>query len=225
MGVERLPNESPEYLKARTDLESAEVELVEQRERVAAMRRALPPGPIVKPHYVFRVTDLDDDGGAVREVALADLFEDPSKPLVLVHFMFGKKQEEPCPMCTMWADGYDGAVPHLRQRLNFAVVIAGDPTEFRAYALGRGWRNLRVASAEHSAFKADLRTESSEGAQEPAVSVFVREADGTVRHTYTGGAFFSVGKFRGMDLLSPVWNFFDLTPEGRGEFFPSRTYS
>ena len=126
-------------------------------------------------------------------------------------------------MCTMWADGYDGAVPHLRQSVNFGVVIAGDAREFRRYALGRGWKNLRVVSAASNSFKADLKTESAEGAQEPAASVFVREGD-RVRHVYTGGAMFSTGKFRGMDLLSPVWNFLDLTPDGRGDFFPKISY-
>lgn len=224
MGVERLPNESDQYLEARAELEAAEVALMEQRERVAEMRRALPPGPVVEQNYTFRVTELADAAGTVREASLSDLFDDPSKPLVLVHFMYGKKQKQPCPMCTTWADGYDGIVPHLRRRVNFGIVIAGGLAEFRAYAAGRGWRNLRVVSAEQSSFKADLKTESAEGAQEPAVSVFVREADGSVRHSYTGGARFSVGKFRGMDLLSPLWSFLDLTPEGRGDFFPSRVY-
>ena len=32
------------------------------------------------------------------------------------------------------------------------------------------------------------------------------------------------GQLRGMDLLSPFWNFLDLTPEGRGEFMPKRSY-
>lgn len=224
MGVERLSNETEDYRSARADLEAAEIALMEQRERVAELRRALPAGPIVETDYRFRVTDLADDGGAVHDAALADLFDDPAKPLVLVHFMYGKKQEQPCPMCTTWADGYDGIVPHLRQRMNFAIAIAGDPTEFRAYAKGRGWRHLRVVSAADNTFKTDLKTESPEGAQEPAVSVFVRESDGRVRHTYTGGALYSTGKFRGMDLLSPLWSFLDLTPEGRGDFFPSRAY-
>ena len=30
--------------------------------------------------------------------------------------------------------------------------------------------------------------------------------------------------FRGMDLLNPLWHFFDATPEGRGDFFPSKSY-
>lgn len=224
MSVRRLVTESEAYVSARAELEAAEVALMEQRERVAEMRRALPEGPIVETDYVFQGVEVGEENGPVRALGLADLFDDPDKPLVLVHFMYGKKQEQPCPMCTTWADGYDGVLPHLRQRMNFAVVIAGDPVEFRAYARGRGWRNLRVLSAAESSFKRDLKTESEDGAQEPAVSVFVRDPAGQIRHAYTGGASYDNGKYRGMDLLCPVWNFFDLTPEGRGDFFPRRSY-
>ena len=32
------------------------------------------------------------------------------------------------------------------------------------------------------------------------------------------------GEFRGVDLLSPVWNLFDLLPSGRGDWMPGRDY-
>ena len=146
------------------------------------------------------------------------------QPLVLVHFMYGKKQEQFCPMCTMWADGYDGVVPHLEQNLNFGVVVAGDLAAMRGYARGRGWRHLRLLSAGTSSFKRDLGTEGEDGGQQPGVSVFTRDDDGRVRHFYTGGASMDATHLRGMDLLSPVWNFLDLTPAGRGEWFPSGAY-
>lgn len=220
MTLTRLPNESPEYRRICAELLEAEIALKEQRERVAELRRTLPLSTEVA-DYVFREAPED---GSVREVRLSELFDDPAKPLVLMHFMFGKKQTEPCPMCTMWADGYDGVVPHLRQRVNFGVVVAGDGTEFRAYARERGWRHLRLLSSADTSFKSDLVMESDDGAQLPGVSVFVRGEDGRVRHFYTGCAFMGEGHFRGMDLLSPVWNFLDVTPEGRGDFMPAREY-
>src|SRR3989449_5144608 len=39
-----LPNESPEYLSKREELRLAEIELLNTRERVAALRRGLPKG-------------------------------------------------------------------------------------------------------------------------------------------------------------------------------------
>ena len=66
--------------------------------------------------------------------------------------------------------------------------------------------------------------QSADGAQEPGVSVFARAADGSLAHVYTGGAVLKEGQWRGMDLLSPVWHFLDLTPEGRGDWMPRLSY-
>ncbi|MFE2264402.1 DUF899 family protein [Streptomyces griseosporeus] len=43
----RLADESDEYLAAREELRRAEIDLMRHRERVAALRRALPAGPAV----------------------------------------------------------------------------------------------------------------------------------------------------------------------------------
>lgn len=211
-----FPNQSAEYVKRREQLLEAEIALKEQREKVAELRRGLPLEPVGE-DYVF----LEGDPPVERR--LSELFEDASKPLVLMHFMYGKKQESPCPMCTMWADGYDGAVRHLAQRVNFAVVVAGDLASFRSYANERSWKNVRLLSSAPSTLKADLGFEH-DGAQLPGVSVFTLGKDGAPRHFYSACAMMGGGHFRGMDLLSPVWNFFDLTPEGRGDFMPSKEY-
>ena len=222
----RLRSETPEYRKIRTELLEAEIALKEQRERVAELRRSLPGDTPLEVDYVFEEgpRDLSEGDTPVRERSLAALFEDPTKPLVLMQFMFGGAQETPCPMCTMWADGYDGVVPHLEQRVNFAVVVAGDLAGIRAHARGRGWRNARLLSSQGTSFKRDFGFENEEGAQTPGVSVFTLADDGVPRHFYTGEALMTPEHFRGMDLLSPVWNFLDLTPEGRGDFFPRLSY-
>ncbi len=52
--------------------------------------------------------------------------------------------------------------------------------------------------------------------------MFDRDADGTVRHTYTAHPHWSeTGHQRGLDLLSPVWHLLDLTPQGRGDWYAS----
>ncbi len=211
------PTASSEYRAARKALHEAEVALRDQRERVAELRRALPRDTAVE-DLVFE--ELRE--GRVAPVKLSELFADPHKPLVLMHFMFGKAQADPCPMCTMWADGYAGAVEHLSQRVNFAVLVAGDVERFDAWARERGWDRLRIVGAGDTALKRDLGFENDDGGQLPGVSVFERGAGG-LRHFYSVCAFGPDGG-RMMDLLSPVWSFFDLTPEGRGDFFPSRSY-
>jgi predicted dithiol-disulfide oxidoreductase (DUF899 family) len=60
------PGDSLEYRKARTALLAEEIELRRHIERVAAMRRGLPPGGEA-PDYHF----TDEHG---RELGLADLF-------------------------------------------------------------------------------------------------------------------------------------------------------
>src|SRR5262252_3158904 len=101
-----LKDESAEYLSKRDDLRQAEIELMQHRERVAALRRQLPPGPIIQ-DYVFEEgpTSLDAGDTPIRKVRISELFTTPERALVIYHFMFGKKQEKPCPMCTMFIDG------------------------------------------------------------------------------------------------------------------------
>ena len=49
-------------------------------------------------------------------------------------------------------------------------------------------------------------------------------AGGAPAHFYTGGALLASGEWRGMDLLSPLWHYLDLTPQGRGDWMPQLTY-
>ena len=219
MAIGRLPNESEEYGEIRDRLQEEEKALRDQRERVAALRRQLPLDTVLD-DQVFE--EFRNSKRVV--VRLSELFDDPSQPLVLMHFMHGKKQAEPCPMCTMWADGYNGVVPHLRRRMNFAVLIAGDIESFTSFAESRHWDHLRLVSAGDSDFKQRVGFETEDGGQFPGLSVFVREADGSLRHFYSQSALMGDDKFRGMDLLSPVWNFLDVTPEGRGDWFPKTEY-
>ena len=212
--------QSERYGNARAELLAAEIELKEQRERVAELRRGLPLDTIVEDHVFTEALP----GGSTRELRISELFDDPLKPLVLVHLMFGKKQEQPCPMCTMWADGYSGTVEHLSQSVNFGVLVAGDAAAFRKYADERGWGAMRIVSSGDASLKLDVGMETPDGAQLPGVSVFERDADGNVLHFYSACAMMGGGHFRGMDQLSPVWNFLDLTREGRGEFMPKRQY-
>jgi len=221
MTTGRLPGESADYRAIRDELLAAEMALRDQRERVAELRRKLPHDTVCD-DYMFTEgpRDLSAGDDPCEEVKLSELL-DSERPLILVHFMFGGAQTNPCPMCTMWADGYDGVVRHLDARAGFGVVVAGDLAVFRSWARSRGWRNVRILSSEGTSFKRDFGTETETGQPIPAVSVFTRGEDGAPRHFYTGSAFLAPGEFRGMDLLSPVWSFFDLLPAGRGDFMPT----
>jgi predicted dithiol-disulfide oxidoreductase (DUF899 family) len=227
MPVKPHPAEAPQYRAQRAELLAAEIALKDQIERVAALRRALPLETEVEDYELEEIPAPLAAGDAAprRRVRLSQLGERPGQSIVLVHFMFGKKQSQPCPMCTLWADGYDGVVPHLGQRVSFAVVVAGDVAAFRAYARGRGWRHLRILSSGDSPLKRDLGFEEPDGGQQPGVSVFRVGPDRRPRHFYSMSAMMTPEQPRGMDLLSPLWNFLDLTPEGRGDWMPKRSYA
>ena len=221
-----LANESPEYLAAREELRLAEIELMQQRERVAELRRALPQGAALE-NYEFLEGPVSLDAGdePVRTVRLSELFTAPDRSLVIYHFMFGKKQTKACPMCTAWIDTFNGIANHVAQNVDLAIVAAADPATLREHARNRGWNKLRLLSAGDSSFKYDLGSEDREGDQDSTISVFTRDSDGTVRHFYSGHPWLDPEiKERGIDELNPIWNLLDLTPQGRGTFYTSLDY-
>lgn len=221
-----LTNESAEYLAKREELRHAEIELMRQRGRVAALRRQLPQGATIQDYELLEgPASLDNGDAPVTKVRLSDLFTAPDRALVIYHFMFGKKQSKACPMCTAWIDGYNGVAHHLAQNVDLAIVAAADLPTFRAYARERGWSRLRLLSAGESTFKYDLGSENREGSQDSMISVFTRDSDGTVRHFYSGHPWLAEDiKERGIDELTPIWNILDLTPQGRGTFYTSLDY-
>jgi predicted dithiol-disulfide oxidoreductase (DUF899 family) len=221
-----LLNQSDEYLVKRDELRVAELELMRQRERVAELRRHLPKGAAVHDYeFLEGPADLDAGDAPVRTVRLSELFSKPGRALVVYQFMFGKKQTKPCPMCTLFIDGWNGVAHHLAQNVDVAIVAAADPSALRAHARTRKWNRLRLLSCGDNTFKYDLRSEDREGNQDSTVSVFTRDDDGTLRHFYTAHpAFSSEVKERGIDLLCAVYNVLDLTPQGRGAWYASFDY-
>jgi predicted dithiol-disulfide oxidoreductase (DUF899 family) len=221
-----LTNESAEYRARREELRLAEIEEMRHRERVSALRRTLPQGAAIE-DYVFQEgpADLSLGDEPLRSVRLSELFGGPDRALVIYHLMYGKAQTSPCPMCTMWIDGYNGVVRHLAQNLDFAIAAAADPVALRAHARARGWNSLRLLSCGGSTFKYDLASEDAEGNQDSTLSVFTRDPNGTLRHFYTCHPHMSDDiNQRGIDLLTPVYNMLDLTPGGRDDWYADLSY-
>jgi predicted dithiol-disulfide oxidoreductase (DUF899 family) len=102
-----LPNESHEYLTKREELRLAEIALMRQSEQVADLRRSLPQGAVIQ-EYEFEEGPADLDAGdtPIQKVRLNKLFTTPGRSVMVYHFMFGKKQTNPCPMCTPVIDGW-----------------------------------------------------------------------------------------------------------------------
>ena len=221
MGKFALDNASDTYKARREDLRQAEIALTQQRETVAALRRDLQTDTPVPEDYAFHEVA---DGGT-REVRLSELFTPGQEALIVAHYMWAPDNESPCPMCTMWHDGYAAVAPHVARSAPMVVIAKQDAAIVQKFADGRGWTGLRIVSSGGTSFNRDFGMEDTDGNQFPRVSVFLKGDDGTVRHAYTVSALMGDDHYRGMDLLSPVWNMLDLLPQGRGNFMPSVEYS
>src|SRR5258708_668341 len=161
---ERFPGESDEYRQARDELLGEEPDLRRQIEAAAAKRRQLPLGGVVPEDYAL--TEWDGAVGKGRTVRLSELFADGKDALFVYSFMFrpgeegGEPLEVPCPLCTSIIDGIDGAVPHIEQRINFAVVTKAPVERMEAHARARGWRHARLLSSAGSSFNVDYHAET-----------------------------------------------------------------
>lgn len=221
----RFPGESPAYRKARDVLLKAEIGLRANIEAVAALRRMLPPGGEVEQDYVFEGLRADGGTGAVR---LSELFAPGKNTLVVYNFMYGPKMERACPSCTSMLDSLDGAAPHISQRVNLVVVAKSPLPRILAFARERGWRRLRLLSSAGNSYNSDYFGETAEGAQMPMLNVFVRDG-GKIRH-FWGSELLYAPWARGqeprhVDSIWPVWNLFDVTPDGRGtDWHPKLEY-
>jgi predicted dithiol-disulfide oxidoreductase (DUF899 family) len=223
-----FPGESAEYRAARNRLLEEEARLRQLTEAVAAARRALPAGGSVPMDYVFEGAD---PGGAPRPVALSELFEPGKNTLVVYNMMFPRAPDEdlPCPSCTQFLDSFDGVVAHARQRINVAVVVKTALPRALAHAQRRGWRQLRLLSSAGNTYNRDYHGESEDGSQQlPMLNVFGRDGD-TIRHFWGSELLFAPAEEgqdpRHGDTIDPLWNLFDLTPEGRGtDWYPELSY-
>jgi predicted dithiol-disulfide oxidoreductase (DUF899 family) len=213
---------SPRYVAARLALIEAEKALRDQVETVASLRRSLPQGPVLDAYsFTEGPRDLEHDE-PVRAVTLADLFGDHDA-LVVYHLMFHPDDDQACAMCSLWVDGLHGVSHHIGRRAGLAVVGKAPVEKLRRWARHRGWPGLRIVSSHDTTFNTDLHVEGPQGGQWPAVSVFARDGN-HVRHVLTQCADYPDGSSRGIDLLSPVWNVFDLLPDGRDDWLPDNTY-
>jgi predicted dithiol-disulfide oxidoreductase (DUF899 family) len=237
-----FPGESAEYRAARDRLLEQEMELRRAMEAVAATRRRLPPGGVVPEDYVFQGAGAS---GTSAEVRLSELFAPGKDSLAIYSFMFPRDpaddrpgptggetarlplHEGPCPSCTALLDQLDGAVEHVSQNLNFAVVAKAPLERIFAFAGERGWRRLRLLSSAGNTYNRDYHGETAEGHQRPMLNVFHRDAD-AIRHFWASELFYAPMEPgqdpRHVGTLEPLWNLFDLTPEGRPDWDEQLAY-
>ena len=215
----RIPNESTEYRAARIALLAEEIELRRHIARVAAQRRALPPGGLVTGDYRFE--------GEEGIVDLAGLFGD-KETLVAHSYMFGPKRARPCPMCTNVLDAWEANAADIGQRVALVAIARSPIDKLLAWKRERGWKRLRIYSDLNDAYSRDYRGVESDGSDNGPTNVFTRR-DGQIRHFWAmemaGGTADPGQDQRGAPDPAPLWNVLDLTPEGRDpDWYPSLNY-
>jgi predicted dithiol-disulfide oxidoreductase (DUF899 family) len=235
----QFPGESASYRTARNQLLAEETKLRRQVERVAAQRRALPRGGELQQDYVFERADAD---GRAQTVKMSELFERGKNTLAIYSFMFGPERKRPCPGCTHFLDALDGSSAHIEQRINLWIVAKSPLQRILDFAVERRWNHLRLMSTVGNSYdaayfgdstsltpamRAQQEFKPSEEWDMPMLNVFHREG-ATIRH-FWGSELLYVPpepgqQYRHNDLLDPLWNMLDVTPEGRGDFEPKLEY-
>jgi predicted dithiol-disulfide oxidoreductase (DUF899 family) len=207
-----------DWTSARKELLAKEKEFTRQRDEISRLRRELPWEKVTK-RYTF-------DTGNGKE-SLADLF-DGRHQLIVYHFMFGPGWSEGCPSCSFLGDHFDGATIHLANRDTTLVVVSRAPLEqIETFKKRMGWK-FKWVSSFGSDFNFDYHVSFSKvdidkgniyynyaigqfpSEEAPGASVFYKEANGDVFHTYS-----TYG--RGLDIFLGAYNFLDITPKGRDE--------
>jgi predicted dithiol-disulfide oxidoreductase (DUF899 family) len=207
-----------DWLKAHAAHLEAEKALTRQRDKLFEARRALPWVKVDK-DYVFEGPD--------GPVSLGDLFAGRSQ-LFVQHFMLGPDWKEGCPGCSFQADHVDAARQHFEHAdLSFAAVSRAPYDKIAAFKRRMGWTFAWVSSfgADFNYdYHVSFRKEELERGQGfynyrtidpgidelPGQSVFCRDDDGTIYHTFSSYA-------RGGEELIGAFNFLDMVPKGRNE--------
>ncbi len=189
MEIELANKPSLTTTEIKDEIKRVEAEFLEQYQRLAALRRSLPPEPVND----YPLTDWLNN-----TVTLSELSGDKDE-LIVVHNM-GKS----CAYCTLWADGFIGITKHLEDRAAFVLTSPDDPETQRRFARDRGW-TFRMLSTKGTTFKHDMGFEPEPGKFWPGVSVFRKDEQGQIFHV-------SKSNFGPGDAFCSVWHFLDLLP-------------
>jgi predicted dithiol-disulfide oxidoreductase (DUF899 family) len=207
-----------DWLAARRRHLAREKEFTRLRDELSRERRQLPWVKVEK-RYAFHTP--------AGKRTLSELFEGRSQ-LVVYHFMFGPDWEQACKSCSFWADNFNGVVVHLNHRDVTLVAASRAPFDkIEAFRKRMGW-GFNWVSSFGGDFNKDFHVsftpeELAKGEvyynygmtkfpsdEAPGISVFYKDGDGQVFHTYSCYA-------RGLDMLNGAYHYLDLVPKGRDE--------
>jgi predicted dithiol-disulfide oxidoreductase (DUF899 family) len=187
-----------QYADASEKLARYRLQIAEMRGKMRELQQSVEPEEVRD--YEFSTTE-----GGVR---LSELFGD-KEYLFVIHNMGAG-----CPNCTLWADGFNGILPHIENRAAFVVSSPDEPGAQRKFGTTRGWR-FRMVSCGDTSFARDMGYSSDNGWL-PGVSVFRKRGQKICR--------VSDSRFDKGDDFCTIWHFFDLLPEGANGWRPQYKY-
>ncbi len=207
-----------QWIEARKDFLAKEKEFTRMRDALSRQRREIPWERVEK-DYLF--------DGPEGKVSLADLFDGKSQ-LIVYHFMFDPSWAAGCKSCSFWADNYNPIIVHLNHRDANLVAISRAPLDkLQAYRKRMGW-SFKWVSSSGNDFNFDYQVSptpeeiakgesyynykmgKTTGGERPGISVFHKDAEGNIFHTYSTYE-------RGLDMLNGAYHILDLLPKGRDE--------
>ena len=203
-----------EWLKERKQLLRDEKAFTRLKDAMATRRREL-PWVLIEKDYRFAASE--------GERSLLDLFGDHSQ-LIIYHFMYGPEATNGCLGCSEVADNFNSILWHLNTRDAHLVAVSRAPlATLQAYRTRMEW-DFEWVSSKESAFNYDFnvsydnkdpapkqhnfRTVTGDMGETHGVSVFIKDDDNKIYHTYTCHE-------RGTDILCSNMQYLDLLPNGR----------
>lgn len=162
------------------------------------LRKANREGEV--PNYTFDMLD--------GETTLLEMFGDRDKLLVIHNMGQG------CRYCTLWADGFNGIIPHIESAMSLVLVSKDSPAVQRRFANSRNWQ-FRMASHGNGLYNDEqLLMKNMPGM--PGAVVYERDGD-TIYRKNT--CVFGPG-----DIYSSMWNLLGLAGMGEAEWTPQFSY-
>ena len=184
---------------AETEIQALEQQIYELNKQLIELRKANSSEEEI-PHYIFQTE--------TGETTLLDLFGRYDKLLVIHNMGQG------CRYCTLWADGFNGFVPHLESVMSVVLVSKDAPDVQRQFANSRGWR-FRLAS--HLGGNYIQEQSVMEGQNNmPGAVVYERSEDKITRK--------NVCLFGPGDLYCSIWSLLGLAGLTEADWTPQYAY-
>ena len=151
-------------------------------------------------NYIFSTLDGD--------VTLLEMFGENDRLLVIHNMGQG------CRYCTLWADGFNGFLPHLESAMSVVLVSKDSPDVQRSFANSRNWR-FRLASHGGDDYIKEQSVVEGQGNM-PGSVVYERNGDQIARK--------NVAVFGPGDLYCSIWNLLGMAGLGETDWTPQYRY-